>query len=223
MIARKRDRLLRARRYPPDCRAPLGLLNAVSGGQLYHGRRMSKPGEWLFDLRGLFPEAGMKPKMIEIRSCGKTFEMSVRDLTDWQLDRLLEQNADRAAIDPAQIDLLRKEQAWRREAASEHTFTDTNRHLVEVPDSFAVARWSRNADVATIARCILGTLKYEPHTADTAALRQALETVIKNEVGSLRRVPVTHGSTPALGSPGDSLDRADGRTQIIEEEGEWTL
>ena len=83
----------------------------------------------------------MKPKMIEIRICGRTFEMSVRDLTDWQLDRLLEQNADRAAIDPAEIDLLRKEQAWRREAASLHTFTDTNRHLVEVPDSFAVARW----------------------------------------------------------------------------------
>jgi hypothetical protein len=51
MIVRKRDRRLRARRYPPDCRAPLGLLNAVSGGRLYHGRRMSKPGEWLFDLR----------------------------------------------------------------------------------------------------------------------------------------------------------------------------
>src|SRR5262245_17178476 len=102
----------------------------------------------------------MKPKMIGIRSCGKTFEMSVRDLTDWQLDRLLEQNADRAAVDPAEIDLLREEQAWRREAASEHTFTDTNRHLVEVPDSFAVA---------------------QPHTADTAALRQALEIVIKND------------------------------------------
>jgi hypothetical protein len=27
------------------------LLDAVSGGRLYHGRRMSKPGEWLFDLR----------------------------------------------------------------------------------------------------------------------------------------------------------------------------
>jgi hypothetical protein len=33
----------------------------------------------------------------------------------------------------------------------------------EVPDSFAVARWSRDADVSPIARCILGTLKYEPH------------------------------------------------------------
>ena len=54
-----------------------------------------------------------------------------------------------------------------------------NRHLVEVPDRFAVARWSRNADVATIARCILGTLKYEPHTADTTALRRALEGVIE--------------------------------------------
>ena len=34
---------------------------------------------------------------------------------------------------------------------NEHTFADTNRHLVEVPDSFAVARWRRDADVATIA------------------------------------------------------------------------
>jgi hypothetical protein len=41
---------------------------------------------------------------------------------------------------------------------------------------------------------------------------------------SLRRVPVTSGPAPALGPPGDSLDGADGRTQIIEEEvGEWTL
>jgi len=57
-------------------------------------------------------------------------------------------------------------------------FADTNRHLVEVPDSFAIARWPRDADVATIARRILGTLKYEPHTADTTALRRALESVI---------------------------------------------
>src|SRR5262245_53249974 len=55
-----------------------------------------------------------------------------------------------------------------------------NRHLVEVPDSFAVARWSRDADVATIARCILGTLKYEPHAVDTTVLRQALEGVIEH-------------------------------------------
>jgi hypothetical protein len=64
---------------------------------------------------------------------------------------------------------------------------------------------SRDADVATIARCILGTLKYEPHTADTAALRQALETVIKNEVGS-RRVPLNRRPAPALGPPSDSLE-----------------
>jgi len=55
-----------------------------------------------------------------------------------------------------------------------------NRHLVEVPDTFAIARWRRDADVATIARCILGTLKYEPHTADTTALRRALEGVIED-------------------------------------------
>jgi hypothetical protein len=54
---------------------------------------------------------------------------------------------------------------------TEHEFTDTNRHLVEVPDTFAIARWPRDADVATIARWILGTLKYEPHAGDTAALR----------------------------------------------------
>jgi hypothetical protein len=61
-----------------------------------------------------------------------------------------------------------------------------NRHLIEVPDRFAVARWSRDADVATIARCILGTLKYEPHTADTTALRRALEGVIEHELATAR-------------------------------------
>jgi hypothetical protein len=50
-----------------------------------------------------------------------------------------------------------------------------------VPDSFAVARWPCDADVATICRCILGTLKYEPHTAHTTALRRALERVIDQE------------------------------------------
>jgi hypothetical protein len=62
----------------------------------------------------------------------------------------------------------------------EYEFADTNRHLIEVPDTFAIARWPRDADVATIARCILGTLKYEPHAADTTALRRALESVIEH-------------------------------------------
>jgi hypothetical protein len=61
---------------------------------------------------------------------------------------------------------------------TEHKFTDTNRHLVEVPDTFAIARWPRNADVATIARRILGTLKYEPHNGNLTALKSALESVI---------------------------------------------
>ena len=63
---------------------------------------------------------------------------------------------------------------------TDHDPTENARFLVEIPDRFAIARWSRDADVATIARCILGTLKYEPHTADTAALRQALEGVIEH-------------------------------------------
>jgi hypothetical protein len=50
-------------------------------------------------------------------------------------------------------------------------------YLVEMPDKFVVARWPRDADVVTIAHCILGTLKYEPHTADTTALRSALERI----------------------------------------------
>ena len=79
----------------------------------------------------------------------------------------------------------------------EHTFADTNRHLVEVPDSFAVARWSRDADVATIARCILAPLKYEPHTADTTLLRQALEDLTKPEVR--RDKPEVRGRTRHYG------------------------
>jgi hypothetical protein len=50
----------------------------------------------------------------------------------------------------------------------------SNRHIVEIPDRFVVARWSRDADAVTIARCILGAIKFEPHTADTGPLRHAL-------------------------------------------------
>jgi hypothetical protein len=65
-------------------------------------------------------------------------------------------------------------------AVANDPMPDPNRYIVEIPDRFAVARWSREADVATIARCILGTLKYEPHAADTTALRRALEGVIRS-------------------------------------------
>jgi hypothetical protein len=47
-----------------------------------------------------------------------------------------------------------------------------NRHYVETPDIFAIARWPRDADVSTICSCILRTFKYEPLAADTAALRR---------------------------------------------------
>ena len=65
-------------------------------------------------------------------------------------------------------------------AVAKDPIPDPNRYIVEIPDRFAVARWSRDADVDTIARCILGTLKYEPHAADTTALRRALEGVIRS-------------------------------------------
>src|SRR5262245_58723378 len=201
----------------------IAVVNAVSGGQLYHGRRMSKPDE-CFSILGTVSGGGHEAQ----DDRNSKLRQDVRDVRP-RSHRLATRPPSRAKRRSSgrrsrRDRPVREEQAWRREAASKHTFTDTNRHLVEVPDSFAVARWSRNADVATIARCILATLKYEPHTADTAALRQALEIVIKNEVGSLRRVPLSRGPAPAHGLPDDRLDRADGRTQVIEEEeGEWTL
>jgi hypothetical protein len=76
-------------------------------------------------------------------------------------------------------DTLAKELlAWLLEVADQ-PMPNPNRCLVEIPDTFAVARWPRDAEVAEIARYILGTLKYEPHTADTAMLRRALEGVIE--------------------------------------------
>jgi hypothetical protein len=54
------------------------------------------------------------------------------------------------------------------EYASElFAFADPNRYLVEVPDSFFVARWSRDAA-----------------TADTTALRHALEGLIEHELAA---------------------------------------
>ena len=61
------------------------------------------------------------------------------------------------------------------------------RYLIEMPDKFVIARWPRDADVATIAACILGTLKYEPHAGDTAAPRCALERVIDHAARILNR------------------------------------
>ena len=76
-------------------------------------------------------------------------------------------------------DTLAKELlAWLLEVADQ-PMPNPNRCLVEIPDTFAVAHWPREAEVAQIARCILGTLKYEPHLADTTALRRALEAVIE--------------------------------------------
>jgi hypothetical protein len=76
-------------------------------------------------------------------------------------------------------DALAKELlAWVLEVADQ-PMPNPNRCLVEIPEMFAVARWPRDAEVAEIARCILGTLRYEPHTADTRMLRRALEGVIE--------------------------------------------
>jgi len=74
---------------------------------------------------------------------------------------------------------------------TDHNPTENARFLVEIPDRFAVARWSRDADVATICRCILGTLKYEPYAVDTAVLRRALEGVIEHTArgGTVQKAP----------------------------------
>jgi hypothetical protein len=70
------------------------------------------------------------------------------------------------------------------ELGPEYEPPNKNRTYVEVPDTFAVARWPRNANVATICRCIRATLKYEPHTADVTPLRRALEDLIERMSGS---------------------------------------
>jgi hypothetical protein len=68
-------------------------------------------------------------------------------------------------------------------AVAKDPIPDPNRYIVEIPERFAVARWSRDADVATIARCIGATLRYEPHLADITVLRRALEDVIHRVEG----------------------------------------
>jgi hypothetical protein len=55
---------------------------------------------------------------------------------------------------------------------------EPSRYLVEIPDTYAVARWPRSADVPTIVRCILGTLEYEPHTSDLRPLQNALRAAL---------------------------------------------
>jgi hypothetical protein len=105
-----------------------------------------------------------------------------------------------------------------------------NRHLVEVPDNFAVARWSRDADVPTIARCILGTLKYEPHTADTTVLRQALEGVIEHTArgGTAQTQQETLSMKRTQGQSGDTTTTADveaemtGGAMARDPQGSWS-
>src|SRR5262249_26729831 len=97
---------------------------------------------------------------------------------------------------------------------NEHTFADTNRHLVEVPDSFAIARWPRDAHVATNARCIAGTLKYEPHAADTTVLRQALEGVIEHTArgGTAQTQQETLSMKRTQGQSGDTTTTDEQKT-----------
>jgi hypothetical protein len=95
---------------------------------------------------------------------------------------------------------------------TDHDPTENARFLVEIPDRFAVARWSRDADVATIARCILGTLKYEPHAADTTVLRQALEGVIEH---------TARGGTVQKGE--DSEPKREGWFEIQRQSGHTTM
>src|SRR5262249_22958264 len=108
-----------------------------------------------------------------------------------------------------------------------------SRHLVGVPDRFAVARWSRDADVATIARCILGTLKYEPHTADITVLRQALEGVIEHTArgGTTQTQQETLSMKRTQGQSGDTtttdeqktVDKSDMSPSLADVEAEMTV
>jgi hypothetical protein len=54
--------------------------------------------------------------------------------------------------------------------------------------------------VATICRCILGTLKYEPHSTDVTPLTRALESVIEHMAKpyemQARQARFEHGEKP---------------------------
>lgn len=74
-------------------------------------------------------------------------------------------------------EIVRAERAPEQESEPEPD--DGGRYYIENPGGrFAVARWDRNDDVAGICRCILGTLKYEPHSSDVTPLRRLLENLI---------------------------------------------
>jgi hypothetical protein len=91
------------------------------------------------------------------------------------LDEIIAELRGRPGLD---LDRFAEQVQTRAMLLFDLTAVKPTRHLVEVTDRFAVARWSRNADVGTICRCILGTLKYEPHSADVTPLRRALEDLI---------------------------------------------
>jgi hypothetical protein len=52
--------------------------------------------------------------------------------------------------------------------------SDEERKAATAEAALVVARWRRDADVITVAKCILGTLKYEPHRHDIGPLIRAL-------------------------------------------------
>ena len=107
-------------------------------------------------------------------------------------------------------DTLAKELlAWLLEVADQ-PMPNPNRCLVEIPDTFAVAHWPRDAEVAQIARCILGTLKYEPHTADTVMLRRALREPAQVSLAMFRPDDLTSRpeiSLAVVGVDHDNLSR----------------
>src|SRR5262245_35351647 len=115
----------------------------------------------------------------------------------------------------------------------EYAPPNKNRFVVEVPDKFATARWSRDADVATIARCILGTLKYEPHAADTTVLRRALEDVIEHtarggtaqtqqEALSMKRTQGQSGDTTTTDEQ-KTVDKSEMPSSLADVEAEMTV
>jgi hypothetical protein len=94
-----------------------------------------------------------------------------------ELDKIIAEL--RGAPDRPDLDRFAERLQTRAMLLFDLTAPKPTRHLVEIPDHFVVAHWSRKADLTTICRCILGTLKYEPHASDTSELRRALESVIE--------------------------------------------
>jgi hypothetical protein len=86
------------------------------------------------------------------RSPGSGAWVNFHDLPEATRDALWKKHRRKLAFPPGLQARLTAEARRASMSNTEQPFADPNRHVVEVPDSFAIARWPRDADVPAIER-----------------------------------------------------------------------